>query len=476
MPEIPLNFGTFHFTGIGGIGMSGIAEILISLGYTVQGSDMAENANVTRLRKAGVTVHIGQRAENIDGASVLVISSAIRPDNPELIAARAAKIPVVRRAEMLGELMRLKSAVAVGGTHGKTTTTSMVASMLDAGGKQPTVINGGIVNSRGTNAWLGEGEWLVAEADESDGTFTKLPATVAIVTNIDPEHMEHYGSEDALHAAFDQFVENIPFYGFAVLCIDDARVQSMFARIQDKRLVSYGFSPQADVRGVDLTQDASGARFAVEVAPRDGSTPRRIGDLFLPMVGQHNVSNALSAIAVGLELDMSDEEIREALRAFSGVKRRFTTTGVVDGIRIIDDYGHHPTEITAVLKAARTACDGRVMAIVQPHRYSRLDDHFEDFCTCFNDADDVYISDVYAAGEQPIENRDRDSLVAGLTLHGHRSAHALKDAADLPALVRERCSDGDMVLFLGAGNITQWANALPVQLETGQLSPGGKSA
>ena len=474
MRAMPLDIGLIHFVGIGGIGMSGIAEILHNLGYQVQGSDIAESANVKRLRELGIQVHIGHAAENVAGAKVVVISSAVKADNPEVRAARERFVPVVRRAEMLGELMRLKWSIAVGGTHGKTTTTSMMASFLEAADQDPTVINGGIINAYGTNARLGSGEWMVVEADESDGTFTKLPSTIAVVTNIDPEHLDFYGDVETLHAAFETFVENIPFYGFAVLCIDHPAVQALIGRIRDRRIVTYGVSPQADVRLTDLSQAPDGATFTVEIDGRGERPSARMADLHLPMVGQHNVLNALAAIAVSQEMGMSEAQVRQALSSFAGVKRRFTKTGEVDGVSVIDDYGHHPVEITAVLKAARWAGRGKVIAVVQPHRYSRLAKLFEDFCTCFNDADQVIVADVYPAGEEPIAGADRDALVEGLRAHGHRQVQALDSPDQLARVVRETAQSGDLVVCLGAGSITNWAQALPQQLE--DLKTGGGTA
>ena len=465
MKVLPLDIGIVHFVGIGGIGMSGIAEILHNLGYQVQGSDIAESANVQRLRDMGIDIEIGHRAENVENAKVVVVSSAIKLENPEVAAAREKFVPIVRRAEMLGELMRLKWSVAVGGTHGKTTTTSLVAALLDGGDFDPTVINGGIINAYGTNARLGAGEWMVVEADESDGTFTKLPATIAVVTNIDPEHLDFYGSVEALHEAFETFVKNIPFYGFAVVCIDHPVVQSLIGRIQDRRLVTYGTSPQADVRATDLSVAGVETSFDVVITSRSGEESRVIDGCKLPMVGEHNVLNALAAIAVAEEMGMSDEAIRTALAGFGGVKRRFTKTGVSGGITVIDDYGHHPVEISAVLRAARQATDAQVIAVVQPHRYTRLRDLFEDFCSCFNDADHVIVADVYEAGEQPIEGASRDDLVEGLRDRGHRHVAALPDAEALAPMVRDIAKDGDLVVCLGAGNITAWAHALPKALD-----------
>lgn len=471
MRALPLDIGTIHFIGIGGIGMSGIAEVLHNLGYTVQGSDISDNANVQRLRDMGIHVAVGHDASNLGEAQVIVISTAVKSDNPEVAEARKRLIPVVRRAEMLGELMRLKWSIAVGGTHGKTTTTSLIAALLDAAKLDPTVINGGIINAWGTNARLGDGEWMVAEADESDGTFLKLPATIAVVTNMDPEHLDHYGSFDALRDAFDAFVENIPFYGFAALCIDHAEVQAMIPRVSDRRVVTYGFSPQADVRAINMDSDPAGVTLDVTITDRKAETTRTLEALRIPMHGVHNVQNALAAVTIATQMQVDDDIIRRGMAEFGGVKRRFTKIGEVDGITIIDDYGHHPVEITAVLGAARTATDGQVIAVVQPHRYTRLRDLFEEFCGCFNDADVVVVADVYAAGEDKIAGFDRDSLVEGLRTRGHRSVLPLEKPEGLAGIVGTLAQPGDMIICLGAGNITQWANALPKEI--GRLRGAG---
>lgn len=458
--KLPTDVGPIHFVGIGGIGMSGIAEVLLNLGYRVQGSDLKASKITKRLEDLGATVFEGQRAENLDGAEVVVISSAIKPGNPELDAARAKGMPVVRRAEMLAELMRLKSNVAIAGTHGKTTTTTMVATLLDAGGIDPTVINGGIIHAYGSNARMGEGEWMVVEADESDGTFNRLPATIAIVTNIDPEHMEHWGTIENLRQGFLDFVSNIPFYGLAVCCTDHPEVQALVGRVTDRRITTFGFNAQADVRAINLHYKAGKAHFDIALQADD----RVIAGCVLPMPGDHNVSNALAAVAVALHLGMTGDQIRDALAAFGGVNRRFTKVGEVNGVTIIDDYGHHPVEIAAVLRAARQASEGRVIAVHQPHRYTRLHSLFDDFCTCFNDADVVGIAEVYAAGEQVIEGATRDDLVAGLIRHGHRHARAVTSEDDLERLVREQARPGDIVVCLGAGTISTWANGLPARL------------
>jgi UDP-N-acetylmuramate--alanine ligase len=458
--KLPTDVGPIHFVGIGGIGMSGIAEVLLNHGYRVQGSDLKTTKITDRLVELGATVFEWQAAENIQGAEVIVISSAIKPGNPELDAARLAGLPIVRRAEMLAELMRLKSNIAIAGTHGKTTTTTMVAELLVHGGIDPTVVNGGIIHAYGSNARMGQGEWMVVEADESDGTFNRLPATIAIVTNIDPEHMEHWGDFDTLRQGFLDFVSNIPFYGLAICCIDHPEVQALVGKITDRRVMTYGFNAQADVRAVNLHYKAGVAHFDIQFQAENIV----IKDCSLPMPGDHNVSNALAAVAVSRHLGMKVEEIRAALASFGGVNRRFTKVGEVNGVTIIDDYGHHPVEITAVLKAARQATEGRVIAVHQPHRYSRLHHHFEEFCACFNDADVVGIAEVYAAGEDPIEGASRDDLVAGLIRHGHRHARAVKSEDDLARLVLEQAGPGDMVVCLGAGTISAWANGLPAAL------------
>jgi UDP-N-acetylmuramate--alanine ligase len=462
---VPFDLGPVHFIGIGGIGMSGIAEIMLRIGYVVQGSDAKASANTERLQKLGAKIFIGHDAAHVEGASAVVYSTAVKGDNPEMVAGRAKRLPLVRRAEMLAELMRLQFSVAVGGTHGKTTTTSMIAALLDAGGMDPTVVNGGIINAYGTNAKVGEGDWIVVEADESDGTFLKLKSTVAVVTNIDPEHLDHYGDFDAVKKAFKDFVENIPFYGFAAICLDHPEVQALAAKVENRRLVTYGINPQAEVRATNVSMGPEGARFDVQFSPPGGAVTRLI-DLHLPMAGDHNVANALAAIAIARELGVSGEAIRAGLTGFGGVKRRFTTTGVAKGVRIIDDYGHHPVEISSVLKAARAVSLGKVVAVVQPHRYSRLRDLFADFCSCFNDADVVIVADVYTAGESPIEGINRDSLVEGLRRYGHRHALALPSPADLAAMIAAQTQPGDLVVLLGAGDITSWAYALPAQLET----------
>ncbi|MGA0345809.1 MAG: UDP-N-acetylmuramate--L-alanine ligase [Alphaproteobacteria bacterium] len=464
MKSMPTEIGKLHFCGIGGIGMSGIAEILHNLGYKIQGSDIAENANVERLRGLGISIKTDQHEENIVDAAVLVISSAIKSDNPELIAARKRMIPVVRRAEMLAELMRLRSSISVAGTHGKTTTTSLISALLDSGGLDPTVINGGIINAYGTNARLGKGDWIVVEADESDGSFIKLPARIALLTNLDAEHLDHWGSFDELKGAFGAYIQNIPFYGLAVLCIDSSEVQAIIPKVSDRRIVTYGFNLQADVRAINFRTGQGSSFFDVTLSDRCNASRSLIQNISVPMAGKHNAQNALAAIAVAIEVGVSEEAIRKGLQNFSGVRRRFTLTGTVAGITIVDDYAHHPVEIASTLQAARSVSEGRVIAVFQPHRFSRIRDLFQDFCICFNDADIVIVSDIYAAGEVAIEGINRDSLVKGLISNGHKGVISLQQVADLPAIVAKYARAKDYLLFLGAGNITDWAWQIPKQL------------
>ena len=466
MKGVPTDIGTVHFVGIGGIGMSGIAEVMKNLGYDVQGSDLNEGPSVERLRKRGITVHIGHQADNVEGAGVVVTSTAVKRTNPEVVAALENRIPVVRRAEMLAELMRLKNTVAVAGTHGKTTTTSMIAALLDAGGVDPTVINGGVIEQYGSNARLGDSDWMVVEADESDGSFLRLDGTIAVVTNIDPEHLDHYGDFDAVRRAFVEFIHNVPFYGAAVLCIDHPEVQAVMAQVRDRRVVTYGFSLQADVCAVNVTPEAGGSRFDV-IVRRRGEEDRRIAGVHLPMPGRHNVQNALAAIAVALEMECADETIRTGFGQFTGVRRRFTKTGEVLGATVIDDYAHHPVEIRAVLAAAREsagASGGRVIAVVQPHRFTRLRDLMDDFQNAFNDADQVFVTPVYTAGEEPIPGIDAEALVAGLKSRGHRSAATIPDQDALAQALATDIEPGDFVVCLGAGDITRWAAALPARI------------
>ncbi len=466
MKGVPTDIGTVHFVGIGGIGMSGIAEVMQNLGYTVQGSDLSDGPSVERLRSRGITVHIGHSTENVDGAAVVVTSTAVKRTNPEVVAALEQRIPVVRRAEMLAELMRLKNTVAVAGTHGKTTTTSMIAALLDAGDVDPTVINGGVIEQYGSNARLGESDWMVVEADESDGSFLRLDGTIAVVTNIDPEHLDHYGDFDAVRRAFVEFIHNVPFYGAAVLCIDHPEVQAVMSQVRDRKVVTYGFSLQADVCAVNVVPEAGGSRFDV-IVRRRGEEDRRIADVRLPMPGKHNVQNALAAIAVALEMSCADDTIRSGFAQFGGVRRRFTRVGEVSGAVVIDDYAHHPVEIRAVLAAARESAGtsgGRVIAVVQPHRFTRLHDLMDDFQNAFNDADLVYVTPVYTAGEEPIPGVDADALVAGLKSRGHRSAATVPDKNVLAQQLAAEIAAGDFVVCLGAGDITRWAAGLPAAI------------
>ncbi len=459
MKAMGTGIGTIHFVGIGGIGMSGIAEVMHQLGYTVQGSDQAEGYAVEGLRKAGIPISIGHSADNLGDARVVVCSTAISRGNPEIEAAIVRRLPLVRRAEMLAELMRMQSTIAVAGTHGKTTTTSMIAAMLDAGGIDPTVINGGVINAYGSNARLGSSDWMVVEADESDGSFLRLDGTIAVVTNIDPEHLEHYGDFEEVKKAFCEFVENVPFYGLAVMCIDHPEVQNILGRIRDRRVLTYGTSALADLRALNIEPTDGGSRFDVSVLGLDGER-RAIEGVFVPMPGRHNVLNALAAIAVGLEFGFDDAVLADGFKRFSGVKRRFTRVGEVEGALIIDDYAHHPVEIRAVLSAARESAEERVIAVVQPHRFTRLRDLMEDFQNAFNDADVVFVAPVYAAGEEPIEGIDAAALAEGLRAHGHRMVTTVDDAADLAAKLRDLAADGDMIVCMGAGDITKWAAGL----------------
>jgi len=464
MKGVGTDIGTIHFVGIGGIGMSGIAEVMHNLGYKVQGSDIADGYVIEGLRAKGIDVKIGHKPENVDGTAVVVTSTAVKRGNPEVEQALAHRIPLVRRAEMLAELMRLKSTIAIAGTHGKTTTTSMVAAMLDVGGIDPTVINGGIINQYGSNARLGDSDWMVVEADESDGSFLRLDGTIAVVTNIDAEHLDHYGSFDKIKDCFVEFIENVPFYGAAILCIDHPEVQAILPRIRDRRLITYGFSAQADVKGVNVTPVPGGNRFDVVIRDRDGQT-RTIEGIALPMPGRHNVQNAIAAVAVGLEMGMTDEQIGKGFDHFGGVKRRFTKVGEVDGVTIIDDYGHHPVEVQAVLSAAREGAEGRVIAVVQPHRFTRLRDHMEEFQGAFNDADIVFVTPVFVAGEDPTEGSNSEALVEGLKTRGHRLAETVADADALALRLADLLEPNDMVICLGAGDITKWAANLADQIK-----------
>ena len=460
LTKLPLNIGAIHFVGIGGIGMSGIAEVLFNLNYKVQGSDIKKGPITERLEKLGIKIFYEHDASNIETATVVVISAAIQKTNPELVEARNKGLPIVKRSEMLAELMRLNSNIAIAGTHGKTTTTTLVATLLDGGGLDPTVINGGVIHAYGSNARLGQGDWMVVEADESDGTFNRLPATLAVVTNIDPEHLDHWGDFEKLRQGFFEFVSNIPFYGVAFCCTDHPEVQALVGKVADRRIITYGFNAQADVRAINLDFKDGVACFDV-VLRKKGITLSR---LELPMPGKHNVSNSLAAIAIAQHLEINEKSIKKSLSLFKGVNRRFTQVAELNGIKIIDDYGHHPVEISAVLSAARQTVNGKVFAIHQPHRYTRLNSLFEDFCSCFNEADFVGIMEVYPAGEAPIVGASQSDLINGLVRHGHRNVLPIDNEDDLESLIRQKAKSGDIVVFLGAGTISGWANNLPSRL------------
>tara|TARA_Y100001958_G_C21229165_1_gene554715 strand:+ start:680 stop:2101 length:1422 start_codon:yes stop_codon:yes gene_type:complete len=460
MTKLPMNVGSIHFVGIGGIGMSGIAEVLLNLNYQIQGSDLKKSPITERLENLGIKIFYKHGVDNLKNASVVVISSAVKESNPELVAARNSGLPIVKRSEMLAELMRLNSNIAIAGTHGKTTTTTLVATLLDGGGLDPTVINGGIIHAYGSNARLGGGDWMVVEADESDGTFNRLPATLAVVTNIDPEHLDHWGNFEMLRKGFFDFISNIPFYGAAFCCTDHPEVQALVGKVTDRRIVTYGFNAQADIRATNVSYMDGNSYFDVTIRKQNLKLDR----LSLPMPGKHNISNALAAIAIACHLEIDYKLIRSALSEFKGVNRRFTQVAEINGIKIIDDYGHHPVEISAVLNAARQTSNGKVFAIHQPHRYTRLNSLFEDFCSCFNEADFVGIMEVYSAGEDPIEGASRSDLVKGLVRHGHRNVFSIDTEDDLETLIRRQATSGDIVVCLGAGTISVWANNLPAKL------------
>jgi len=469
--QMPRDIGPFHIIGIGGIGMSAIAEILVAKGYTVQGSDQKESANVKRLRAKGIRVFVGHGAENLIGARYVVISTAVKATNPELAAARQKNLPIIRRAEMLAELMRLYSTVSVTGTHGKTTTTSLLSHIFAEAGLEPTVITGGIINSWGSNARLGQGKWMIVEADESDGTFTRLPTEIGIVTNIDPEHLDYFGSVEAMHREYEAFLKNIPFFGLAVVCIDHPVVRDMIGRLglrnDGRRLLTYGTSRDADFVLENVRVDGAMTRFDATLSASVKGGSRQLENWSVPIPGHHNALNALAAIAVSTEAGIDDARIRAAMAQFSGVKRRFQLTGEWNGISIYDDYGHHPAEISAVLSAARKGARGRVLAIVEPHRYTRVRDLFQDFSRCFSDADSVIVAPLYTAGEPPIDGIDSHALARGIRDTGHRSVQSVAAPGDLVPLVKSSCQPGDTVVFLGAGNSTEWAHALPDWLANG---------
>jgi UDP-N-acetylmuramate--alanine ligase len=464
----PEQAGLFHIVGIGGIGMSAIAEVMHTRGYRVQGSDLKDGANLERLRARGIPCQIGHDPANVEGAAYLVISSAVKAGNPEFEAARERGMPIIRRAEMLAELMRPCATVSVTGTHGKTTTTSLIADLFKCADLDPTVIAGGIINGWGTNARIGRGEWMVVEADESDGTFLKLPTQIGVVTNIDPEHMDYWPSVEALHQAFHQFIDAIPFYGLAVACIDHPVVRELLAKLggaaNGRRTLTYGVARDADIRLVNLRPDHNRITFDADLGPAVKGGARKLEDLTLPVLGHYNALNALGALAAATEAGVSDEIIRTTFAAFSGVKRRFTRVGEWQGVAVYDDYAHHPVEIAAVLRAARMAGKGRVLAVMQPHRYTRLQALFNEFSACLDDADIVVVTPVYSAGEAPIPGIDRDELASGLRRHGHPHVLTVDDAEALVETIASVAKSGDVVVGLGAGTITDWINALPNNL------------
>ncbi|HEX7127983.1 MAG TPA: UDP-N-acetylmuramate--L-alanine ligase [Thermodesulfobacteriota bacterium] len=442
-----------HLVGIGGIGMSGIAEVLLTLGYRVSGSDLKDSETTRRLASLGGTIQIGHRDSNVaETVDVVVTSSAVRPTNPEVVAARARQIPVIPRAEMLAELMRLKYGVAIAGSHGKTTTTSMVAAVLGHGGMDPTVVIGGKVNALGTNARLGQGEFMVVEADESDGSFLKLSPTIAVVTNIDPEHLDHYGDLAALRTAFLDFMNKVPFYGLTILCLDHEALQALLPRIE-RRHRTYGLSTQADLSADDLAFE--GTRTAFDVTYHG----KALGRVSLQVPGVHNVLNALAAIGVGLELDLPWPVIRDGLEGFGGVQRRFQVKGEVGGVLVVDDYGHHPAEIRATLAAARRGFGRRLVVAFQPHRFTRTRDLFDDFLAAFNQSDVLLGTDIYPAGEEPIEGVTGRRLFDAVKAHGHRDVTYVERGRLLEALL-ERVEPGDLVITLGAGDVTQVSDQL----------------
>jgi UDP-N-acetylmuramate--alanine ligase len=475
--QMPLNIGPVHILGIGGIGMSAIAEIMHANGYTVQGSDQKESANVKRLRSKGIRVFIGHDPVNLVGARYVVISTAVKNGNPELEAARAKGLPIIRRAEMLAELMRLYATVSVTGTHGKTTTTSLIAHVFNAAGLDPTVITGGIINDWGTNARRGKGEWMIVEADESDGTFIKIPTQIGVVTNIDPEHLDHFGTVDNMHREFEAFFRNIPFYGLAVACLDHPAVSEMIGRLglrrEGRRLLTYGTSGDADLVLTSARVEGNRTLFDAELGRRVSGGQRSLRGWSLPLPGHHNALNALAAIATASEAGIPDDAIRSAMASFSGVKRRFQLTGTWNGIDIYDDYGHHPVEIAAVLKAARAGARGRVIAVVEPHRYTRVRDLFDEFAACFADADTVVLTPLYSAGEVPIDGIDHVALAEAIRTAGHHSVATVQSERDLVPMLRRFAASGDTVIILGAGNSTDWAYALPEWLAAEPLRAGG---
>lgn len=477
--QMPADTGSFHIIGIGGIGMSAIAEILVAKGFKVQGSDQKESANVQRLRTKGVRVFIGHDPVNLIGAKHVVISSAVKDGNPELEAARQKKLTIIRRAEILAELMRLYSTVSITGTHGKTTTSSLASHIFEFAGLDPTVITGGIINSWGTNARLGKGKWMLVEADESDGTFVRLPTQIGVVTNIDPEHLDYFKNVENMHREYATFFSKIPFYGLAVTCVDHPVARQMIdalgMRRDGRRLLTYGVSEDADLRLTGLRADGHVSEFDFQLSARVKGGVRNITGWRIPFLGRHNVLNGLAAVAVALEAGVADEKVRDGLASFSGVKRRFQLTGTWNGVAVFDDYAHHPVEIGSVLSAAKSGARRNVIAVVEPHRYSRVRDLFGDFCSCFQAADRVFVMPLYSAGEAPIPGVDAVSLADGIRATGHRSAQALSGTDELVDVLRRTAESGDMVVCMGAGTSTEWAAALPSWLSEGEPMRAGGS-
>ena len=467
MLKRPENLGVIHFIGIGGIGMSGIAEILVQSGYLVQGSDIKASNNTKRLEKLGIEVFIGQRKSNILNAKIIVVSTAISKNNIELVEAKKIFLPIVHRAEMLGELMRLKQSIAIAGTHGKTTTTSLIAKMIEENGMDPTIINGGIISSLDSNARMGKGDWMVVEADESDGSFTKLNPTAAVITNIDLEHLDFHKNEKNLELAFFNFLSSIPFYGFICLCTDHPRVQKLISKLEDKKVITYGLSASADVRATNVIYNNNKMNFTLSISNRRELEISSY-EIEFSMIGIHNIQNALATIATGIELKIPIEKIKNTLKTFTGVQRRFQNVGNFKNTTIIDDYGHHPVEINAALAAARLLTPkSKIISIFQPHRYSRIKDLFNDFCSCFNDADYVFLLDVYPAGEEPLKGFESNDLKNGLLKYGHKNVSYIESKK---ALIRETLkiiSPHDIIICLGAGSITKIANTLEKELHNG---------
>ena len=460
MSKFMKDLGTIHLIGIGGIGMSSIAEVLINLGYKITGSDIALNKNVQRLQELGVKIYIGENAKHLKDASIVVISSAIKNNNVELNAAYVKRIPVIRRADMLAELMRFKKSIAIGGTHGKTTTTSLISAILDNAKYDPTVVNGGIIEAYGSNARLGKGDWMVVEADESDGTFTRLPSTYVVVTNIDKEHLDFYGNKNNLYRAFMHFIENIPFYGVAFLCIDNADTQKLYKEIKYRKLVSYGFNNQANVKAINLSVRNGLTNFDVKIDGNEKLKNKIIKNISITMPGKHNVRNALASIALAIELGINTNIIKDTLKNFKGVERRFSIIGNKKGVTYIDDYAHHPTEISSVLEAAKSICEGKLIAIFEPHRYSRINNLFDEFSVSFHDADILFVTEIYEAGEKNKLKINKNKIINSILSAGHKDVRGLDNFNDLLLMLENITNIGDYVIFLGAGSISRNARKM----------------